>query len=183
MSIIENHLAEFEKTIEHFKSDINGLKTGRANPAILDGIVAEAYGVKTPLNQLASISVPEARSIIIQPWDRNITKEIEKAIRESELEVSVANEGERIRLTISPMTEESRKEIVKHLHQKMEQARIAARAIRDEIKEEIIQAEKNKEFGEDERYRLIEELDKKTGEYNEKIKSIGEKKEREIMTV
>lgn len=183
MNIISNHLPEFEKAIEHFKKDITGLKTGRANPSMLDNITVEAYGARTPLTQMASISVPEARSILIQPWDKSIIKDIEKAIRESDLDLGLANEGERIRITVPQMTEETRKEIVKSLHQKMEQAKIALRAVREEIKEAIIQAEKDKEFGEDERFRLIEELDEKIGKYNEQVKDIADKKEEEIMTV
>ncbi|MEK7652980.1 MAG: ribosome recycling factor [Patescibacteria group bacterium] len=183
MNIIESNQGEFNKAIEHFKTDIATLKTGRANPAILDGVVVEAYGAKTPLNQLASISVPEARSIIVQPWDKNIVKEVEKAITQADLGINPTNEGDKIRIVFPQMTEESRKEIVKILKEKMEKARIAIRTVREKIKEEILEAEKNKEFGEDERFKEVEELDKKTGEYNDKIKEIGEKKEAEIMTV
>lgn len=183
MNIIDNHSSDFEKSIEHFKQEIASLKTGRANPAILDGITVEAYDVQTPLNQVASISVPEARSIIIAPWDKNIINDVEKAILESDLDLSAINEGDKIRITIAQMTEESRKEIVKTLHQKMEEARVSIRGVRDKIKEEILAAEGNKEFGEDEKYNLIEELDKKTSEYNNQIKEIGQQKEKEIMTV
>lgn len=183
MGIIENHNSEFNGAIEHFKQDIGTLKTGRANPAILDSLRVEAYGVLNPINQIASVSVPEARSIIIQPWDKGLLKDIEKAIRDSDLGLSPANEGDKIRISIPQMTEESRKEIVKILNQKAEQARIAIRMIRDKVKEDILEAEKNKEFGEDERYSLIEDLDKKTGELNEKIKEIASQKEAEIMTI
>ena len=136
-----------------------------------------------PINQLASIAVPEPRSILIQPWDKSIVNNIDKAIRESDLGLSSINEGDKIRIVIPQMTEEARKEIVKSLHKKMEEARIAVRSVRDEIKEKILEAEKNKEFGEDEKYDLIEKLDKTTGDYNDKIKEAGEKKEKEIMTV
>ena len=183
MRIIDEHLEEFNKAIGHFHDDIATLKTGRANPAILDGILIEAYGVPTPINQLASINAPEARSIVIQPWDKNVIKDIEKAIQESNLGLAPVNEGERIRIGLPLMTEESRKEIVKNLHRKAEEARIAIRNIRDKIREEILEAEKNKEFGEDEKYGLIETLDKKTGEYNDKIHQISVEKEKEIMTV
>ena len=183
MTIISNHLSEFNKAIDHFQQDIASLKTGRANPAILDRIIIEAYGAKTPLNQVASISVPEARSIVVQPWDKSIIKEVEKTLRESELNLNISNEGDKIRIVISQMTEEMRKDIVKNLHQKIEEARVAIRNIRDDVKEEVLMAEKNKEFGEDEKYSLLEELDKKVGEYNDQIKKIGEEKEKEIMTV
>lgn len=183
MSIISDYLPELEKAVDHFKDDIATLKTGRANPALLDGIVVEAYGAKTPLNQLGSISAPEARSLLIQPWDRSILKDIEKAIIASDLGLAPVNEGERIRLTLPLMTEEVRKEIVKKLHQKLEDGRIAIRNVRDEIKDAITEAADNKEFGEDEKFSLMEDLDKKISEYNDKLKKISEDKEKEIMTI
>jgi len=183
MSLIDNHKKDFDKAVEHFISDLATLKTGRANPAILDLIKVESYGTFMPINQLASVAVPEPRSILIQPWDKSLVNNIDKAIRESDLGLSSINEGDKIRIVIPQMTEEARKEIVKSLHKKMEEARIAVRSVRDEIKEEILEAEKNKEFGEDEKYNLIEKLDKITGDYNNKIKEAGEKKEKEIMTV
>jgi len=183
MSLIDDHKDNFNQAIEHFISDIATLKTGRANPAVLDQIKVEAYGSFTPINQVASISVPEARSIIIQPWDKSVISNIEKAIRESDLGLSPVNEGDKIRIVIPQMTEESRKEIVKNLHKKIEEARISVRSVRDEIKEEILAAEKNKEFGEDEKYNLIEQLDKVSTEVNNKIKNLGDKKEQEIMTI
>jgi ribosome recycling factor len=183
MSIIDEHLSEFDKSIDHLREEISTLKTGRANPAILDGITVLAYEVPTPLSQVASINVPEARSIVIQPWDKGLMKDLEKALRDSDLDLGIANEGERIRLTLPLMTEESRKEIVKTLHTKIEDARIAVRNVRDKIKEAVLEAEKNKEFGEDEKFGLIEELDKKNGEYNDTIGKIGDDKEAEIMKI
>jgi len=183
MSLIQQHQEDFNKAIEHFKTDIASLKTGRANPAILDNVLVEAYGAKTPLNQMASVSVPEARSILVQPWDKSVLKEVEKALRESDLNLSLVNEGDKIRITIPQMTEESRKEIVKTLHAKAEEARIALRNIRDEVKDEILQAEKNKEFGEDEKFNLMETLDKEISKYNDQVKNLTEDKEKEIMTV
>jgi len=183
MSLIDNHLVDFNTAISHFKQEITTLKTGRANPQILDSIKVEAYSVKTPLNQLASISVPEPRSILIQPWDKSLLKEVEKAILEADLKLNPINEGDKIRINIPPLTEETRQEIVKLLNQKAEQARIALRQLRDKIKEAIMAAEKNNEFGEDERYSLIEELDKTTGRFNDQIKILAAEKEQEIMTV
>ena len=127
--------------------------------------------------------MPEARPIIIQPWDKNVIKAMEKAVREAGLDLGIANEGDRIRITVPQMTEESRREIVKLLGQKEEQARIAVRNIREDIKEKILAAEKNKEFGEDEKFSLVEELDKTVSDYNNKIKEISQAKEQEIMTV
>ncbi len=183
MSIIDNHKEEFNKVIEHFKLEIGTLKTGRANPAMLDMVRVEAYGAMSPINQVASVTVQDARSLVIQPWDKSVLKDLEKAIVEANLNVSPVNDGERIRLNLPALTEETRKEVVKLLNQKAEETKIAIRLERDKIKEEIIEAEKNKEFGEDEKFGQLEALDKKVGEFNDKIKELVDKKEEEIMTV
>ncbi len=183
MSIVTDSQPEFAKVINHFRQDISTLKTGRANPAIFDGVRVESYGAMMPLNQVASVSVPEARSIIITPWDKNVLKDIERALRDSDLNLNPVNEGDKIRISIPAMTEESRRDIVKILNQKMETARIAIRGVRDDIKEQVLEAEKNKEFGEDMKYQLIEDLDKITTSFNDEIKTMGEDKEREIMTI
>jgi len=183
MSIIDNYKEEFAKAVNHFQSEIGGLKTGRANPAILDGVRVEAYGAINPIINVASVNVPDARSLVIQPWDKSIIKEIEKGIIEANLNLNPVSDGDKIRINLPPLTEESRKEIVKLLNQKSEDAKISLRVVRDKAKEEIIEAEKNKEFGEDEKFRLLEELDKKVGSYNDQIKSLTDSKEAEILTV
>ena len=183
MSIIDNHQEEFAKAVNHFQSEIGGLKTGRANPAILDNVRVEAYGTINPIISVASVTVPDARSLVIQPWDKSIIKEIEKGIIEANLNLNPVSDGDKIRINLPPLTEETRKEIVKLLNQKAEDSKIALRMIRDKAKEEIIEAEKNKEFGEDDKFRLLEELDKKVGGYNDQIKSLTDKKEAEILTV
>ena len=183
MSIIDNHKEEFNKIIEHFKLEIGTLKTGRANPGMLDMVRVEAYGAMSPINQVASVTVQDARSLVIQPWDKSVLKDLEKAIVEANLNVSPVNDGERIRLNLPALTEETRKEVVKLLNHKAEESKIAIRMERDNVKDEIMEAEKNKEFGEDEKFSLLEDLDKKVGEYNETIKELVNKKEEEIMTV
>ncbi|MEK7203283.1 MAG: ribosome recycling factor [Patescibacteria group bacterium] len=180
---IQDKQVEFVKAIDFFKKDISNLRTGRANPAILDGICAEAYGVKTSLAGLASISVVDARSLVITAWDKNITKDIEKAIVVANLGLSIVNEGDKIRATISPLTEENRRELVKKLNEKMETARISLRQIRDEIKEVIEVAFKDKEINEDDKFRFIKELDEATSNRNNEVKEIRDKKEEEIMTI
>jgi len=175
--------SEFIKTIEFFKKEIATLRTGRANPLVLDGIAAEAYGVKTPLNSLASITVADGRSIVIAPWDKSTLKEIEKAIVEADLGFGVVNEGGQLRLTVPPMTEENRKDLVKKLNEKMEEARIAIRQTRDEVKKAIEEAEDNKQMNEDDKFRFIKELDEEVTKRNEEIKGLHDKKEAEIMTV
>jgi len=174
---------DFVKAIDFFKKDISNLRTGRANPAILDNIQVEAYGVKTPLTGLASINVPEARSLVITAWDKNITKDIEKAIISANLGLSVVNEGDKIRITIPQLTEENRRELVKKLNEKMETARISLRQTRDEIKELIETAFKDKEISEDDKFRFIKELDEATIKRNDEVKEIKDKKEEEVMTI
>ncbi|MFA6526778.1 MAG: ribosome recycling factor [Candidatus Buchananbacteria bacterium] len=183
MSIIDNHKEEFIKAINHFQSEIGGLKTGRANPLILDSVRVEAYGALNPIINVASVTVPDARSLIVTPWDKSIIKEIEKGIVDANLNLNPVNEGDKLRINLPPLTEETRKEIVKLLHQRAEDGKISLRMVRDKVKDEIMEAEKNKEFGEDEKFRLLEELDKKVGSYNDQIKELTESKEAEIMTV
>ncbi|MFA5021994.1 MAG: ribosome recycling factor [Patescibacteria group bacterium] len=182
-SIIDNYKSEFDKSIENLKNELATLRVGRANPVMVENILVEAYASKMPIKQLASITVPEARTIIIQPWDKTVTKEIEKAITKANIGISPVNEGNQIRLTIAPLTEESRKELTKSVNEKMEKTRITVRQLRDKAKEETIKQEKNKEITEDDRYDLQKKLDELIKDYNEKIKEIGEKKESEIMTL
>lgn len=180
---IQTKQADFIKAIDFFKKDISSIRTGRANPSMLDGIFVEAYGTKTALVGLASINVPEARSIVVTPWDKTIAKDIEKAIAAANLGVNPVNEGDKIRLVVPQLTEENRKELVKKLNEKMETARIALRQIRDQIKDSIETAFKDKAMSEDDKFRFIKELDEETAKQNDALKNIKEKKEEEIMTI
>ena len=180
---IQNHQEEFDKAIDFFKKEISNLRTGRANPGMLDNVLVEAYGAKNPINAVANVSVADAQSITITPWDKNVAKDIEKAIVEASLGLGVVNEGGRIRVTVPKMTEENRKDLVKKLNEKMETSRISLRQIRDDIKNEIEQAEKDKEVTEDEKYSFIEQLDKEIRELNDELKKIRDQKEEDIMTI
>ena len=171
------------KIIEFFKKDISSLRTGRANPAILDGILVEAYGTKTPLVGLASITVTEARSIVVSPWDKNLTKDVEKAIVAANLGINPVNIGDKVKLVAPLLTEENRKELVKKLEEKMETSRISLRQARDEIKELIESAFKNKEINEDDKFRFFKELDEEIARQNDELKKLKEKKQEEIMTI
>jgi ribosome recycling factor len=171
---------QFDKAIHHLKQDIASIRSNRATPALLENIQANVYGSKMPLIQLASIQAPEPKSLTIEPWDRNIIKDVEKAIQTASLGLNIVNEGTFLRVTIPAMTEETRQELIKVLSEKLEQARQAVRGIRDGIKEEIIKTEKAKQITEDEKYKLVEDLDEMTRKYNEEIKQVGEKKENEI---
>jgi ribosome recycling factor len=169
--------------IEFFKKDISSLRIGRANPSMLEGVQVSAYGVMNPLNAVGNISVADSRSITVSPWDRNVLKDIEKAVIEADLGVGVVNEGDKIRITIPLMTEENRRDLVKKLNEKMEQARISLRQVREDVKEAIEAAEKAKEVTEDEKFSFIEEMDEKVKSLNEQVKEVRDKKEEDIMTV
>lgn len=181
--LIEKHKEDFEGAISNLEKDLSTMRVGRANPMIIENIMVEAYGAKTPLKQVASITVSDARTLVVQPWDKTIIKDVEKSITDAKIGINPVNEGQQLRLVVPALTEESRKELTKSVGEKMEKARIAVRQVRDKTKDEISKAEKNNEITEDDKYDLQKKLDDKVKEYNEKIKQIGEKKEKEIMTL
>ncbi|MFA5247677.1 MAG: ribosome recycling factor [Patescibacteria group bacterium] len=174
---------EFDKVIEFFRKDISSLRTGRANVAMLDGITVEAYGIKNPLVSVGNISTTDAKSIVITPWDKGVLKDVEKAIMEANLGLGIVNEGDKIRLTVSPMTEEVRKELVKKLNEKNEHAKVSARGIREIIKKSIEEAEKDGAISEDDSERFMKEMDEEVKKINDELKGIRDKKEAEIMTI
>ncbi len=180
---IEGKQNNFTQAVDFFKKEIVNLRTGRANPNVLEGVQAESYGVKTPLNAMASITVPDGQSIVLTPWDKNVLKDIEKAVVDADLGFGVVNEGEKIRLTVPKMTEENRLDIVKKLNERQENARVSLRKIRDDIKSSIEQAEKDKEISEDDKFRFIKELDDEIAKQNDILKGVRDKKEEEIMTI
>lgn len=180
---IQNKKEDFNKIADFFKKDIINVKVGRANPSILDGVLVEAYGVKNPINAVANITIGDARSIVLSPWDKSVSKSIEKAVIESNLGVGVINEGDKIRITIPQMTQENRLESVKKLNEKQEKAKISARQLRDEIKTTIEDVFAKKEIGEDDKFRFMKELDEEIGKLNDELKSIRDKKEVEIMEI
>ncbi len=182
-TIIEDNKNQFEKTIEFLKENISSLRTGRVSPSIVEKIMVESYGTKSELMHLAAISSPEPRTISIKPWDKGILKDIERALSNSDLNVNPIIDEDLIRLNFPQLTEESRKELVKVLAKKLEEAKISLRKQRDKLKEAIISLEKSKEIGEDEKFTSLKELDDLIRDYNEKIKVIGEEKEKEIMTI
>lgn len=180
---IEAKQEELNKPIEHFRKDISGLRTGRANSNILSDVYVEAYGTQTPLNAVGNINVPDAESIVVAPWDKNVIKSIEKALNDADLGLGIVNEGDKIRLTVPKMTEENRKDLVRKLNEKQEEVRIAIRQIREDIKTDIEEAEKNKDITEDDKFRFLKELDEEIQGKNDEIKEIRDKKEEEIMKV
>jgi len=180
---LDSSKIKFKQAIEFFDKEAATLRTGRANPNMLEGLHVEAYGSTMPLNGVGNISVSDGRSIVITPWDKTVLKEIEKSIVAADLGVGVVNEGDKIRLTVPALTEENRKELVKKLNTKMEDARIVVRQLRDEVKQQIEAAEKDKEVTEDDKFRFMKELDDAVNGYNEELKTARDHKEKEIMTV
>ncbi|OGH69689.1 MAG: ribosome recycling factor [Candidatus Magasanikbacteria bacterium RIFCSPHIGHO2_02_FULL_51_14] len=183
MTLIDQNKEHFQKAIEHLKSEIAGLRTGRATPALVEDIAVEAYGTKQPLKALASITVSDAKTLTVEPWDKSILAAVEAAIRQSDVGINPVNDGKLIRLPLPELTTERRQELIKLLHQKLEAARVAVRQVREDIRRVVEKKEKAKEIGEDEKFKLHKQLDDVVKEYNEKIKKIGEDKEKEIVTV
>lgn len=180
---IDDKRRELEGAIEHFKTEMAKIRTGRANPAILEDLAVDYYGVKTPLKQIANINVPEARTLVIQPWSRDSLANIEAAIKNSDLNLSPSNDGEIIRINIPPLNQERRAELVKMLNKKAEEARIAIRNTREDIWQEIQDMEKRGEIAEDDKFRGKERLQETIDDYNKKIDELRTKKEDEVMTV
>ena len=181
--IIEKRKHDLEKSIEHLKNELGKIRTGRANPSLVEDLQVDYYGTKTPLKQIASINTPEPRQIVIQPWDRGALVPIESAIRESDLNLNPNNDGVLIRINIPMLTEERRRDMVKVLNQKSEEGRIAVRLIREEVWKEVQEAERKGEISEDDKFKSKDKLQEIVDEYNKKIEEVREKKEAEIMTV
>jgi len=180
---INSHKEEFNKALLFLEKEIGNLRIGRSSPALVENVPVEAYGVLTPLVHLAGIASSDPKTLTIQPWDKSLVKEIAKAILTADLGVNpVVKEGLVI-INIPALTEETRKEAVKKLHQKLEEAKVSLRAIREKIRGKTMEQEKNKEISEDEKYKNLEELDNLIKGYNEKIKALGDKKEEDIMKI
>lgn len=174
---------KMEKTLEKTKEDLNTVRTGRARPSLVQNIKANNYGVATPIQQMAKVFAPEARQIVIEPWDKNNIETIEKAIMQENLGLNPSNDGTVIRINIPQLTEERRKELAKILHEKGEKGRIAIRAIRREANEELELLEDEAEISEDNMHRGLENVQELTDEYINKLNKIIEAKEKEIMEV
>lgn len=180
---IENKQEEIRKSIDYFTKEISTLRTGRATASILDKIMIPVYGTPSLLSTVSSITIQDARSMIVTTWDKNLIKEVEKAISDANLGVGVSNEGDKIRVTVPLMTEENRKNLVKQLGQKHEDSRISVRQIRDDIKSNIEKAESDKEITEDDKFRYLRDLEEKIKKTYDELSEIKDKKESDIMTI
>jgi ribosome recycling factor len=174
---------KMKKTINVFKEELMGIRAGRANPTLLDKITVDYYGVVTPLKQVASISAPEPRLLVIQPWDSKLIPQIEKAIQKSDLGLNPSNDGKLIRLHIPQLTEERRKELAKVVRKNNENAKVAIRNNRRDANEKLKKLEKDKEISEDERKQAEEEMQKITDKFIVEVDKISEKKEAELLEV
>ncbi len=181
--MIETKRVEFENALAHFEGEASKIRTGRAHPGLVENLMVDYYGTKTPVKQIAGISIPEARQILIQPWDKGSLVMIEAAIRESNLGVNPGNDGIALRITLPSLTEETRRDFVKTLNQRAEDSRIVIRTVREDIWKEIQELEKAGDVSEDDKFAGKDDLQKVVDEYNQKLETIRKKKEEEILTV
>ncbi len=182
-SLLKDAETRMHGAIQSLVDDLNGIRTGRASPALVEKLPVEYYGTPTPLQNLASISVPEPRTLTIKPFDAGSLKDIEKAIRVSELGLNPNSDGKVIHLNLPPLTEDRRRDLVKHMNHRLEEARISFRNVRRDLHNDIREYEKEKLITEDDLKRGEEDLQKLTDKYVEEIAALGQKKEKEIMEV
>lgn len=181
--ILKEARERMEKTIESLQYDLTGIRTGRASPALVERLKVEYYGALTPLNQMASIAIPEPRLIAIRPWDPSALSAIEKAILKSDLGLTPVSDGRIIRLAIPPLTEERREELVRLMSRRLEEARVAVRNIRRESIESLREFESEKLISEDEMYKGKDQIQEVTDKMIARIDEIGKQKEADIRTV
>lgn len=181
--VISNAQSRMNKAVEVMKKDLNALRTGRATPALLENIIVDYYGVPTPLNQIASISTPEARLIVVQPWDRQALREIEKSLQTSELGFNPSNDGSVVRVPVPPLSEERRRDLVRVLKRKIEDGKVAVRNVRRDALEQLRTMERNKVISQDENRRAQDRLQKTTDSVIAQIDQVSAAKEADIMQV
>jgi len=181
--VVKEVESKMEKTLSSFKTDLNKVRTGRASLALFDDIRVDYYGTPTPLNQMATLAVPEPRLITIQPWDTSVIGEIEKAILKSELGVTPASDGKIIRITIPRLTEERRKELVKVVKKMSEGAKVSVRNIRREANDELKVLEKDKKISQDQLHQWMEKVQVSTDKYIKKVDEVLAVKEKEILEI
>lgn len=181
--ILKDAESRMKGAIHSLEEDISGIRTGRASPALVDKLLVEYYGTPTPLYQMATISAPEPMLITIKPFDKTSLKDIERAIRNSDLGLNPNNDGTFIRLSLPPLTQERRKDLVKMMHHRLEEARVAVRNVRRSAIDDLREMEKESIVSEDEARKGQDDVQKLTDKYIEQIDSIGKRKEQEIMAV
>lgn len=181
--ILSTAQTKMQKTIEVLRVDLASVRAGRASVSLLDKVMVEYYGTPTPVNQVASVTVPEPRMIVIQPWEKNLLKDIERAIMKSDLGLNPNSDGSVIRLNLPQLTEERRKELVKTVHKKVEDARVSIRNLRREANDSVKKAEKAKEITEDEAKKANDDIQKMTDKFIKEVDTVMEHKEKEVMEI
>ena len=181
--ILSSAEERLNKSIDALNREFGSLRAGRATPSLLDKVMVDYYGTPTPVNQVAKVSVPEARMIVIQPWEKTMIKEIEKAIMKSELGLSPNSDGASIRLNIPQLTQERRKELVKSVSKKAEEAKVAIRNVRRDANDAVKKLEKAKEITEDESKKAQEKFQKTVDKFIKNVDTLKEAKEKEIMEI
>jgi len=169
--------------IEHLRHELQGVRTGRASIGILEGVQVEAYGTRMPINQVATLSVPEPTLIVATPFDPSLMSAVEKAIRSSDLGLNPTNDGRVVRVPVPPLNEERRKELVRHLHNVLEHHRVAIRNVRRDANEHIKKLQKDKKLSEDDEHKALEDMQKLTDDYIKRIDELGKAKEKDVMQV
>lgn len=182
-SVLDDNRERMEKSLQSLEKEFRRLRTGRASAALLEGVRVDYYGTSTPLEQLASISIPDSRTISIQPWDRGAFKDVEKAILKSELGLNPVNDGKTLRIIIPPLTEERRKELVKIAKKFTEEAKVSIRNIRRDANDTLKKQEKAKEITEDDLRKTQDDVQKLTDEFIAKSDAVFATKEKEIMEI
>uniref|UniRef100_A0A7V5K243 Ribosome-recycling factor n=1 Tax=Thermodesulfobacterium geofontis TaxID=1295609 RepID=A0A7V5K243_9BACT len=180
-SDLEEVKRKMEKSLKNFKEELSHIRTGRASVALLETIKVDCYGTKMPIPQIATVNVVEGKMLVIQPWDINLVKEVEKAIQKSDLGINPTSDGKTIKLIMPPLTEERRKELIKVASKLAEEARVAIRNIRRDVLEKFKTAKKKGEISEDDYLQLEKKVQKLTDEYIEKINTALKEKENEIL--
>ncbi len=183
MSSIDEARERMERAVEATRREFTTVRTGKATPALLDTIRVEAYGSKMPINQVGTVSAPEPRMLVVQPWDKGLIGAIEKAVRSAELGLNPVNDGNVIRIPIPPLTEERRREMVRLLHKMAEEGRVAVRHARPEANKDIKRRQQAHEVSEDEARRQLDEIQKLTDQYIARIDELLQAKEQEVMEV
>ncbi|HHV35017.1 MAG TPA: ribosome recycling factor [Syntrophomonadaceae bacterium] len=181
--VLKQTETKMKRTVDLLIKDYSAMRAGRATPALLEKVFADYYGTPTPINQMATISVPESRLLVIQPWDRNMIPQIEKAILKSDLGINPVSDGNVIRLAIPTLTEEKRKDLVKVINKKAEEGRISVRNLRREANDEVKRADKKGDISEDSAKRHLNDIQDLTDKYIKHIDKVADAKEKEIMEI
>ncbi len=181
--VLKNTEIKMKKQVEFFRKEMNTIRAGRANPGLVNNIKVDYYGTQTPINQMASVSAPEPRLLVIEPWDKNVLENVERAIMKSDLGIMPNNDGNVIRLSIPQLTEERREELVQMARKKAEESRVSIRNLRREANDELNRREQAGEISEDDRHRYQDQVQELTDTYIGQVAEIVEEKREEIMEV